>query len=55
MGVFLFAKPGWQKVYPEAKIVLVARKAHEALDKGIRAEPGATVVWQDKLGTLVVR
>jgi len=55
MGVFLFAKPGWEHVYPEAKIVLVARKAHEALDKGIRAEPGAKVVWEDKLGTLVVR
>lgn len=55
MGVFLFAKPGWQRVYPEARVVLVSREQHKALDKAIVAEPGVRVVWRDKQATLVVR
>ena len=55
MGAFLYAKPGWQSVYREAHVVLVSRHQHKELDKAIVKEPGARVVFQDKLATLVVR
>jgi hypothetical protein len=55
MGAFLFPEPGWEAIYKDAKLILVARKFHPALDKKVGGLPGVQVLWESDLGRLVVR
>ncbi len=54
MGAFSFAKPGWEALYPDAHLVLVARKYHKDLDKGIAAR-GGKVLWTGTIARLFLR
>ncbi len=53
MGIFFFAKPGWDAIYPDARLVLVARKPHPTLDEKLGAR--AKVLWADEHGRLFAR
>jgi hypothetical protein len=52
---FLFARRGWEQVYPEAAMVLVSRKSHEDLDRKLEAMPGMHMLWESPVGHLFVR
>jgi hypothetical protein len=54
MSTWLSAKPGWENVYPDARMALVARKEHPLLDRKIVTLPGAHVVWENDIARLVV-
>ncbi len=55
LGRFLFARPGFRALYPDAPIALVSKKDHAALASGLRAEPGAKVLWEGADALLVRR
>jgi len=52
---FLFARRGWESVYPDAAMVLVSRKSHEDLDRKLEAMPGMHMLWESPVGHLFVR
>jgi hypothetical protein len=54
MGTFSFAKPGWEALYPDAKLVLVARRVHGDLDHGLAAH-GGRVLYTGTLARLFLR
>lgn len=54
MGIFLYTRAGWDSLYPNAHIVLVARKAHKTLNAALEAQH-AQVLWENDVARLYLR
>ncbi len=54
MGIFLYTRAGWESLYPNAHIVLVARKAHKSLNAALEAK-GAQILWENDVARLYLR
>jgi hypothetical protein len=54
MGIFLYTRAGWESLYPDAHIVLVARKAHKSLAAALEAKH-AEVLWENDVARLYLR
>ncbi len=54
MGIFLYTRPGWESLYPDARIVLVAHKAHKTLNEHLAASH-AQVLWENDFARLYLR
>ena len=52
---FLEARPGWQLLYPDARIVLVSKRLHPKLSAEVTRLPHARILWDDALSRLVAR
>ena len=55
MGRFLYPESDWPRIYPDAKLVFVAREPHPKLDETAVAQPGARTIWENDIGRLVLR
>lgn len=54
MGIFLYTRPGWETLYPDARIILVAHKAHKTLNEHLAASH-AQVLWENDFARLYLR
>ncbi len=54
-GRFLFARAGYETLFPDARLALVSKKDHGALAAGLRARAGSTIVWEGPDALLVWR
>ncbi len=54
LATFLYGRPGWQTLYPEARLVLVSRN-HRALSEQLLHLSSARLLWQNEAVRLVER